>query len=77
VDRWKSVRRADRLFEIIQFMRRKELTRARDLSDALEREQERGQQHSPRARRTIRFCRLPKVMISRHSRERAGRAQHQ
>jgi len=30
------VRRADRLFEIIQFMRRKELARARDLSDALE-----------------------------------------
>jgi predicted DNA-binding transcriptional regulator YafY len=30
------VRRADRLFEIIQFMRRKDLTRARDLSDALE-----------------------------------------
>jgi predicted DNA-binding transcriptional regulator YafY len=30
------VRRADRLFEIIQFMRRKELVRARDLSDALE-----------------------------------------
>ena len=30
------MRRADRLFEIIQFMRRKELTRARDLSDALE-----------------------------------------
>ena len=31
-----SVRRADRLFEIIQFMRRKDLVRARDLSDALE-----------------------------------------
>jgi predicted DNA-binding transcriptional regulator YafY len=30
------LRRADRLFEIIQFMRRKELTRARDLSEALE-----------------------------------------
>ena len=30
------MRRADRLFEIIQFMRRKDLTRARDLSDALE-----------------------------------------
>ena len=30
------MRRADRLFEIIQFMRRKELTRARDLSEALE-----------------------------------------
>jgi predicted DNA-binding transcriptional regulator YafY len=30
------VRRADRLFEIIQFMRRKELVRARDLADALE-----------------------------------------
>jgi predicted DNA-binding transcriptional regulator YafY len=30
------VRRADRLFEIIQFMRRKDLVRARDLSDALE-----------------------------------------
>jgi predicted DNA-binding transcriptional regulator YafY len=30
------VRRADRLFEIIQFMRRKELVRARDLSEALE-----------------------------------------
>jgi len=30
------VRRADRLFEIIQFMRRKELVRARDLSQALE-----------------------------------------
>ena len=30
------MRRADRLFEIIQFMRRKELARARDLSDALE-----------------------------------------
>ena len=32
----KNVRRADRLFEIIQFMRRKDLTRARDLSEALE-----------------------------------------
>jgi predicted DNA-binding transcriptional regulator YafY len=31
-----AVRRADRLFEIIQFMRRKELVRARDLSQALE-----------------------------------------
>src|SRR5262247_2596515 len=31
-----SVRRADRLFEIIQFMRRKDLVRARDLSAALE-----------------------------------------
>ena len=31
-----NVRRADRLFEIIQFMRRKDLTRARDLSEALE-----------------------------------------
>src|SRR5262247_1139760 len=31
-----SVRRADRLFEIIQFMRRKDLVRARDLSQALE-----------------------------------------
>jgi predicted DNA-binding transcriptional regulator YafY len=30
------VRRADRLFEIIQFMRRKDLARARDLSEALE-----------------------------------------
>jgi predicted DNA-binding transcriptional regulator YafY len=30
------VRRADRLFEIIQFMRRKDLVRARDLSEALE-----------------------------------------
>ena len=30
------MRRADRLFEIIQFMRRKDLVRARDLSDALE-----------------------------------------
>ena len=30
------MRRADRLFEIIQFMRRKELVRARDLSEALE-----------------------------------------
>jgi len=30
------VRRADRLFEIIQYMRRKDLVRARDLSDALE-----------------------------------------
>jgi predicted DNA-binding transcriptional regulator YafY len=30
------VRRADRLFEIIQFMRRKELVRARDLGEALE-----------------------------------------
>ena len=30
------MRRADRLFEIIQFMRRKELVRARDLSDELE-----------------------------------------
>ena len=30
------MRRADRLFEIIQFMRRKDLTRARDLSEALE-----------------------------------------
>ena len=30
------MRRADRLFEIIQFMRRKELVRARDLSQALE-----------------------------------------
>jgi predicted DNA-binding transcriptional regulator YafY len=30
------VRRADRLFEIIQFMRRKELVRAQDLSEALE-----------------------------------------
>ena len=30
------MRRADRLFEIIQFMRRKELTLARDLSEALE-----------------------------------------
>ncbi len=30
------MRRADRLFEIIQFMRRNALTRARDLSDALE-----------------------------------------
>ena len=30
------MRRADRLFEIIQFMRRKNLTRARDLSEALE-----------------------------------------
>jgi predicted DNA-binding transcriptional regulator YafY len=30
------VRRADRLFEIIQFMRRKELVRARDLAEALE-----------------------------------------
>src|SRR5262247_3515554 len=30
-----SVRRADRLFEIIQFMRRKDLVRARDLSEAL------------------------------------------
>jgi predicted DNA-binding transcriptional regulator YafY len=30
------VRRADRLFEIIQHMRRKELVRARDLSEALE-----------------------------------------
>jgi predicted DNA-binding transcriptional regulator YafY len=30
------VRRADRLFEIIQFMRRNALTRARDLSNALE-----------------------------------------
>ncbi len=30
------MRRADRLFEIIQFMRRKELVRARDLADALE-----------------------------------------
>jgi predicted DNA-binding transcriptional regulator YafY len=31
-----AVRRADRLFEIIQLMRRKELVRARDLSEALE-----------------------------------------
>ncbi|KAB2919944.1 MAG: YafY family transcriptional regulator [Hyphomicrobiaceae bacterium] len=30
------MRRADRLFEIIQFMRRKDLVRARDLSEALE-----------------------------------------
>ena len=30
------MRRADRLFEIIQFMRRQDLVRARDLSDALE-----------------------------------------
>ena len=30
------MRRADRLFEIIQFMRRKELVRARDLAQALE-----------------------------------------
>jgi predicted DNA-binding transcriptional regulator YafY len=30
------VRRADRLFEIIQFMRRKDLVRARDLSEQLE-----------------------------------------
>ncbi len=30
------MRRADRLFEIIQFMRRKELVRARDLGGALE-----------------------------------------
>jgi predicted DNA-binding transcriptional regulator YafY len=30
------VRRADRLFEIIQFMRRKEMARAKDLSEALE-----------------------------------------
>ena len=30
------MRRADRLFEIIQLMRRKDLVRARDLSDALE-----------------------------------------
>jgi predicted DNA-binding transcriptional regulator YafY len=30
------VRRADRLFEIIQFMRRKDLVRAKDLADALE-----------------------------------------
>jgi predicted DNA-binding transcriptional regulator YafY len=30
------VRRADRLFEIIQFMRRRELVRARDLGEALE-----------------------------------------
>ena len=30
------MRRADRLFEIIQFMRRKELVRARELGDALE-----------------------------------------
>ena len=30
------MRRADRLFEIIQFMRRRELVRARDLSQALE-----------------------------------------
>src|SRR5262249_39711676 len=32
----KAVRRADRLFEIIQAMRRKELVRARDLSESLE-----------------------------------------
>lgn len=31
-----NVRRADRLFEIIQFMRRKDVVRARDLSEALE-----------------------------------------
>jgi predicted DNA-binding transcriptional regulator YafY len=31
-----NVRRADRLFEIIQFMRRQDLVRARDLSNALE-----------------------------------------
>ena len=31
-----SVRRADRLFEIIQFMRRQDLVRARDLPTALE-----------------------------------------
>ena len=30
------MRRADRLFEIIQFMRRKDVVRARDLSEALE-----------------------------------------
>ena len=30
------MRRADRLFEIIQFMRRKEMARAKDLSEALE-----------------------------------------
>ena len=30
------MRRADRLFEIIQFMRRKALVRARDLAQALE-----------------------------------------
>ncbi|MBO0743165.1 MAG: HTH domain-containing protein, partial [Hyphomicrobiaceae bacterium] len=30
------MRRADRLFEIIQFMRRQDLVRARDLSSALE-----------------------------------------
>jgi predicted DNA-binding transcriptional regulator YafY len=31
-----ALRRAERLFEIIQFMRRKDVARASDLSDALE-----------------------------------------